>query len=253
MTSDAATPAPAPAAVTCLIPAYNEAPRIAAVLRAIRTHPALAETLVIDDGSTDGTAAIAAAEGARVLAGAGNRGKTAALLRGLAEVRTSHVLLLDADLIGLGPADISALVRPVSEGRALASISLRGNAPRTWRLIGVDYISGERVLPMALIHGHEATLAELPRFGCEVFLNTLLIARAAPVAIVPWPGVSSPAKSRKRGFWRGLGDDARMMTDILHTVPPLAILAQIRALRRLNRAVSAPAAAPASRSGIATP
>jgi glycosyltransferase involved in cell wall biosynthesis len=223
--------------LTCLIPAYNEAPRIAGVLRAVAGHPGIAATLVIDDGSTDGTADAARAEGADVIATRGNVGKTAALALGLGHVRTSHVLLLDADLTGLDADTISALLRPVADGRALASVSLRGNAPRTWRMIGIDYISGERVIPMDLLVGHMANLTALPRFGFEVFLNRLLIARNAPVAIVPWPDVASPSKASKRGVLKGIAADARMIGDILGTIPPREVLSQIAALRHLARRV----------------
>lgn len=226
--------------ITCLIPAYNEAPRIAGVLRAVRDNPLVDTVLVIDDGSTDGTAAVARQAGADVLAGPGNSGKTRALLLGLGRVRTSHVLLLDADLLGLGLREVAALIAPVAEERAMAAISLRGNAPRTWRMLGVDYISGERVIPTDLLAGQEGQLRNLPRFGFEVFLNRLLIARNAPVAIVPWPGVSSPSKASKRGLWTGLADDARMIGDILRTIPASQIPVQIGALHRLNRAVAQP-------------
>ena len=225
--------------ITCLIPAYNEAARIGTVLAAVALHPAVDRVVVIDDGSSDGTAEVAAAAGAVVLRGPGNAGKTQALLRGLATVQTRHVMLLDADLLGLTADDIARLIAPVMAGRAAASISLRGNAPRTWRLLGVDYISGERVFATDLLAGQEANLARLPRFGFEVFLNRLLIARNAPVAVVPWPGVASPSKAAKRGWLRGMADDARMLSDIFHTINPGEVVSQIAGLKRLNRAARA--------------
>ena len=222
--------------LTCLIPAYNEAPRIAAVLAAVAGHPAVQAVLVVDDGSTDGTGDVARGCGARVLRTAGNLGKTAALAQALAQVDTTHVLLLDADLIGLTAADVTALIAPVLAGHAQASLSLRGNAPRTWRLIGVDYISGERVVPMAVFAGQLQALTRLPRFGFEVFLNRLLIARGDPVAVVRWPGVASPSKASKRGLWRGLMADLRMLRDIAGTISLRDMLRQIVALRRLSAA-----------------
>ena len=116
---------------SCLIPAWNEGPRIGGVLKAVANHPRLAQVIVIDDGSTDDTGAVARSFGVTVLRTPGNLGKTGALLAGLAQADGSHLVLIDADLTGLTAADIDALIEPVAQGRALASLSLRGNAPRT--------------------------------------------------------------------------------------------------------------------------
>lgn len=218
--------------VTCLIPAHNEAPRIAAVLAAVRDHPSIARVIVVDDGSTDATARLAEEAGAEVLRLSPNRGKSAAIAAGLAGVRSSHVVLLDADLCGLGPQAITALIAPVLSQRADVSLSLRGNAPRLWQWLGVDYITGERVLPMALLSPCLGQIAALPRFGLEVFLNSRIRAAGLRVAIVPWPGVASPAKASKRGRWAGLAADVAMIRDILRTVPMRAVLGQIAYLRR---------------------
>lgn len=223
------------ATFTCLIPAYNEASRIAAVLDAVIGHDLLSAVIVIDDGSTDASGDIAMAKGARVIRTIGNLGKTNALAQGLALVTTSHVVLIDADLTGLTPLAISKLVLPVANGAADTAISLRGNAPRTWRMIGIDYISGERVIPMALLNGQDDMLAQLPRFGFEVFLNDLLIAQGKSVAIVHWPQVASPSKAAKRGLLAGLHADAAMMADIFRTISPAHCLSQIIALRRLRQ------------------
>lgn len=218
----------------CLIPAWNEAARIGGVLSAVAGHPDLGPVTVIDDGSTDGTADVARAAGVAVLRTPGNLGKTRALLHGLRQVAGDHVVLLDADLVGLDAEDVGRLVRPVAAGAAGASISLRGNAPRTWRLIGLDYISGERVLPMRLLRPRFDDIEVLPRFGFEVFLNRLLIADRTPLAVVGWPGVSSPSKASKQGLWRGIVSDARMMGDIFRTISPTESLSQIAAMRRLR-------------------
>lgn len=220
--------------LTCLIPAYNEQNRIAAVLQAVLGHPLIDEVLVIDDGSTDATSQVVRTTGARLITLPANVGKTAALARGLAEASGEVILLVDADLLGLSPHHLTALISPVTQGRADISISLRANAPFVWRWIGLDYISGERVLRKSILEGQDSALKNLPKFGFEVFLNGLLITKGARIKVVPWPGVTSPLKSTKYGLWTGIMADIKMMRDLFRAVPPLGLLRQIVQMRRLR-------------------
>ena len=83
--------------VLIVIPAFNEAKSIAQVVRGARRH---APVLVVDDGSTDGTAAAAAAAGAEVQIQTPNQGKGAALRAGFRralELYYENVITLDAD------------------------------------------------------------------------------------------------------------------------------------------------------------
>ncbi len=83
--------------VLALIPAWNEASRIGPIVEEARVH---LPVLVVDDGSTDGTAAVAEAVGATVVRHAENRRKGAALQTGFAwalEHGYDAVLTLDAD------------------------------------------------------------------------------------------------------------------------------------------------------------
>lgn len=219
--------------VSCIIPAFNEAPRLGAVLREVVGHPAIDEVIVVDDGSHDGTAEVAAAvAGVRLYRLPENRGKSWAVSVGIEAAAHELVLLLDSDLLGLAPEALDALIDPVRSGAADVSISLRGNAPGLWRLIGLDYISGERVMPKALV-GAAEELRALPRFGLEMHLNRRWIASRQRIAVVPWGAVASPWKSAKFGRWAGLAADYRMLRDMFRTVPPLRAAAQILAMRRL--------------------
>lgn len=217
--------------VTCLIPAWNEAARIPAVLTSVIGHPLIDQVVVVDDGSTDGTGLIAAAAGAEVITQSPNAGKSAAVARGLAAVRGDLVLMLDADLIGLSAGDVTALLAPVLSGRAAVSISLRGNAPLFWRAIGLDFISGERVMPRSMLAPHLPRIAGLRSFGLEVFINAHWLETASPLAVVRLDGVSSPAKARKQGLWRGALADLAMLVDIFATVGAGRVITQILRLR----------------------
>ena len=94
-----------------LIPAFNEAGSVAAVVAGVR--PLVDLVLVVDDGSTDETAMRATAAGAEVIRHTGNRGKGHAVRTGLARVfegAFTHVLLLDADMQHL-PSEAAGLLR----------------------------------------------------------------------------------------------------------------------------------------------
>ena len=218
--------------LSCIIPAYNEAARVAAVVRVAAAHPLIDEVVVVDDGSVDGTAAAAAAiPGVRVLRLERNGGKTNALATGIEAARGHWLVLLDADLTGLTAAALTRLVRPVLTGRAEVTISLRGNAPLLWRMIGIDYLSGERVVARDFLAGDLDRLRQLPRFGFEVHMNRELVRAGQRPEVVRWPGVESPGKARKCGLLQGMIADLRMLGDIFQTISPGEAAAQILRLR----------------------
>ncbi len=84
--------------VLALVPAYNEGEAVSGVVRGVFGY--ISDVLVVDDGSTDDTAAEAAAAGAKVVRFERNCGKGAALKAGFDAAREmgfTHVLTLDAD------------------------------------------------------------------------------------------------------------------------------------------------------------
>jgi len=119
--------------VACLIPAKNEASRIAATVTAARALPRVEVVLVCDDGSSDDTGAIAAAAGAVVVSHDRNRGKAAAVesagnALGILEQRDNRpvsgtLLLLDADLEE-SAANCAPLIDPVTSGAADLTIGV---------------------------------------------------------------------------------------------------------------------------------
>lgn len=114
--------------VVVVIPARDEAQRIAATIAAAHRLDGVELVVVVDDGSTDATATIARTSGAKVVCHPANRGKAAALATGTGvaaeQLAAEHLLLfVDADL-GDSAAALAALVPPVSSGEADMSIAI---------------------------------------------------------------------------------------------------------------------------------
>jgi glycosyltransferase involved in cell wall biosynthesis len=101
-----------PKDVSVIIPAFNEEGGIAAVVHGIVGQGGFHEILVVDDGSTDRTAELAGAAGARVLRHPYNKGNGAAVKTGIREARAGVVLLMDADSQH-DPAEIAKVIAPV--------------------------------------------------------------------------------------------------------------------------------------------
>ncbi|MGI8840480.1 MAG: glycosyltransferase family 2 protein [Caulobacteraceae bacterium] len=220
--------------ISCVVCAYNEEDRIRNILDAVDGHPALAEVIVVNDGSTDRTEALLRTySDVRVISYAPNRGKTYALSRGIAAAKGDWLMLLDADLAGVTAADIDALADPVVSGQAEVAISLRQNSLGIYRRMGLDFVSGERVIPTALLRGVIGEMQALPRWGGEAFMNERIIAAGHGVAVVKWPAVVNVRKYRKLGRWRGFLSELAMIRDALGVISPWGVVRQNFGLLRL--------------------
>lgn len=80
-----------------IIPAFNEAHSVAALLDALRQQASWQEVIVVDDGSSDGTGDAAEKAGALVLRHPYNKGNGAAVKTGLRAARGTYILIVDAD------------------------------------------------------------------------------------------------------------------------------------------------------------
>ena len=185
--------------IVAVIPAYEEGPRIAAVVEGALRH---VPVVVVDDGSTDDTAERAEAAGATVIRVAANAGKGAALRTGFRHALDQHVaavITLDADgqhdsdeipvflaafersrpelIIGRRELGEMPPVRRLSNvlGGVALSVALGRTVPDNqsgYRLIG-------RVLMRALLDSDE------PGFEFEVEMIARCIALGLPLEWVP--------------------------------------------------------------------
>lgn len=148
--------------ISIVIPAYNEADRIGASLRAIGAYAATAaidlELIVVDDGSSDGTAAVAAQHlpdaanvRSRIIRYSTNRGKGHAVRFGLLEAKAPFALFSDADLS-----------TPIGELPKLLPCLTRGDA---------DVAFGSRALDRSLIGTRQPRRRELAGRAFNVVLR----------------------------------------------------------------------------------
>lgn len=132
--------------VSVLVPAYNEAKCIENTVRSLMASEHPVEVIVVDDGSSDGTARIVEAMGlpdVRVIRQL-NAGKPAALNRGLANARHDLIVMMDGDTV-FEPSTVRELVQPFGDRRvgAVAGNAKVGNRDS---LIGawqhIEYVMG---------------------------------------------------------------------------------------------------------------
>jgi polyisoprenyl-phosphate glycosyltransferase len=201
--------------VSVIIPAYNEAGRIGAVLSVLRQARGLSEIIIVDDGSTDGTfEAIPSGNGFRALRLEPNRGKGAALLAGAEESRGEVLLFLDADLVGLQPNQIEALLTPIVRQEAEMSIAVftAGRWRTDWAQKLVPGISGQRAMTREFFFSLSGL--EKTRYGVETALSQAAARRKLRVARVPWAGVTHVMKEEKLGWIKGTWERIKMYEEI---------------------------------------
>lgn len=230
--------------VAVIIPARNEADRIAATVAAASKLAGADIVVVVDDGSTDNTAALAASAGAQVIRHARNRGKAAALETGAEAVRLieaglsasgpRHLLFLDADLAD-SAAEAGPLVDPVRAGTADMTIAIFRTRVRNGGFgvvtmtagAGIEHATGWR--PAQPLNGQRcltrraftAALPLAPGWGVEAGMTIDLLRKGMRITEVEVPMSH-----------RATGTDWRSQ---LHRLHQLADVARALAVRTKNR------------------
>jgi glycosyltransferase involved in cell wall biosynthesis len=115
--------------LSVVMPVYNEERTVAASIARVRAVPMEIELICVDDGSTDGTRTVLErlrAQGAidTLILQPENRGKGAAVRRGIQAATGGVLVIQDADL-EYDPRDFPALLQPIAEGRADAVFGSR--------------------------------------------------------------------------------------------------------------------------------
>ena len=101
--------------VSVVMPAKNEAGAIGGVVKALKALMEEVEVIVVNDGSSDDTAAVATAAGARVVSHPYSKGNGAAVKTGARAATGEVIVFMDADGQH-DPADIARLLEKMAQG-----------------------------------------------------------------------------------------------------------------------------------------
>lgn len=200
---------PADLNISVIMPALNEACSLSRLVSEIRDHLPRAEIIIVDDGSTDDTAAVAEAAGARVISHPYSLGNGAAIKTGARAATSEILVMLDAD--GQHhPADIQRLLAPLKEGydmsvgardsgsqaspgRALANGLYNWTASRMTGHAVLDLTSGFRAVRTAPFRRF---LSLLPNgFSYPTTITMAFFRSGYPVAYVPIHAARRTGKS----------------------------------------------------------
>lgn len=221
--------------VSAIVPAYNEAGNILNVLDALQGTPAVREIIVVSDGSTDGTAQVAAAVGGvRVVELAENVGKTKAVLRGVEEAAQPVILLIDADLVNLTRSHVADMIRKYCEGWDMVIMDKGGQSWVFRHLLqSLPAESGTRMLERR--HLQAVPFRAGDRFQFENRINNHFLQQGLGIAVSPAETVYDPRKFVKYPFWRGLWLDLCGGWQVMTADGVWNILGTLRTFRRLHK------------------
>jgi dolichol-phosphate hexosyltransferase len=209
--------------LSILMPVYNEADTVEVVVKRVLdvSYPCDVELVIVDDGSTDGTAGLLARlDDPRISVHTHpvNRGKGAAIRTAAARATGTHVVMCDADL-EYSPEDLPALLRPVLEAEAEVVYGTRSFSSHTafsfWFVLGnkgVTFVANAlfdswisdletcfKLLPLPLYRSLKVRSAG---FGMEAEITGKLLKRGVRPYEVP---IRYRARSRDEGkklTWR---------------------------------------------------
>jgi glycosyltransferase involved in cell wall biosynthesis len=189
---------------------------VGSVVRLAVSSGLFERVLVVDDASTDATAAEAEQAGATVLRQASNMGKARAMQAGLEAGGEPVVCFLDADLIGVSQEHLAELVNPVARGTVQATLGVfRGGRFLTSLAQMISpMISGQRCLRRELLAGFNGWSSG---YGIETAINSHLKQNGVKQRIVYWEGAAQIMKEEKWGAARGGARRWRMYWEILRS------------------------------------
>ncbi len=218
---------------SCIVPLYNERPRVIEVLSAISQVSVVSEIICVDDGSTDGAYREIHQRFPHIvlLKHEKNKGKAQAVKTGLKHVSKENILLIDSDLLHLTHDDIERSIK-IYELNNLDCLLLC-----TKPLFTIDVLLRKTIrLPHLMTGSRIVKTNDLKRvfressvgnYGLEIRENKYLLDNNKLVAYTNISALNV-LKMRKVGLSQGLYEDYFMWRQIFSHVNLKEIVRQIR-------------------------
>lgn len=203
--------------ICALIPAYNEENTITEIIKTLARVELIDQIVVVDDGSEDDTTPVARAAGAEVIQMPENKGKGAAIMRGVESVEADVFLLLDGDLIGLNQEHVENLLAPVLEDGVDMAVGLfnEGRGLTDLAQYFAPNLSGQRAVKVEILEKIDDLDKE--GFGVELLLNSY-VKKNGQMEFVSLPELTHVMKEEKMGLCRGIKARLVMYWEILKTI-----------------------------------
>ena len=201
--------------ITAIIPAYNEEQTIGNVLDCLTKVEEITQIIVVSDGSTDGTAIVAAAYDVELIDLLENIGKGGAMKAGIERCSNENIVFLDADLIGLKEQHVKDLIMPVINNEAEMTIGIFKNGRIVTDLAQkvTPYLSGQRAVKKILFD--KIPNIDITRYGVEVALTKYVEKNSIRTKEIYLEDMTHVTKEEKLGIIKGMHARIKMYWDIM--------------------------------------
>ena len=236
--------------ISIIITAYNEAPRIGAVLGVVSKMPW--EIIVVDDGSADGTSGVVkkyqadqptqlltsltsgvgtslpcrqagftpevcncASHQIRLIRHEKNLGKGAAMQTGVKNASGNILVFLDADLVGLQKSHLERLVQPITVENYDMVLGYLGKGQKKATNLAsrlVKSITGIRAVKKGAMG--DLNFSKMG-YGVDRFITNSVKKRGGKIKKIELPGLTQVMKEQKLGFAKGAKHRVKMYKEIL--------------------------------------
>jgi glycosyltransferase involved in cell wall biosynthesis len=201
--------------ITAIVPTYNEAARIEAVLAVLSTYKNFLEIIVVDDGSTDLTKEIVKKYPIRYVKNDINRGKGFSMDRAVKMAQGDVLFFCDADVSGLTHSIIDAIVEPVLEGKVDMFIGMRNRkiyfTNKVFALIPL--LGGERAMVKSLWYRVPDYYKHY--FRIETGLNFYAKHEGKGFDFAVFKGLKQVIKEKKYGLLKGTYQRIQLYSDLI--------------------------------------